>query len=114
MAIETTKLQDLEFDEIINNRLDEIKNTLSIKAKEYIRNNDVLHNFNVAARINNITREKALLGFMTKHYVSLLDIINDIDNNKLPSEIMLNEKIGDILIYLCLLEVSIKDKIRNH
>lgn len=100
-----------EFDKVIENRLQKIKETLLIKGKEYIRNNDPLHNFNVAARINNVSREKALWGFALKHYVSFLDILNDIDNNILPSTEKVDEKIGDLINYLVLCEASIKDKI---
>jgi len=54
-----------EFDKVIENRLQKIKEILLIKGLEYQRNNDPLHNFNVAARINNVSRER-------KHYGDLL------------------------------------------
>jgi hypothetical protein len=103
-----------EFDKIVDERLKSIKNTLQIKGLEYQRNNDPLHNFNVAARINNVSREKALWGFALKHYVSFIDILNDIDNNILPSTEKVDEKIGDLINYLILCEASIKDKIEKN
>lgn len=103
-----------EFNKIINNRLERILKTLVNKGKEYQRNNDPLHNFNVAARLGNTTREKALWGFALKHYVSFIDILNDIENDVIPSEEIVDEKIGDLINYLILCEASIKDKIKNN
>lgn len=107
------KLTPIEFDMIVSKRLDNISNTLIIKSLEYRRNNDPLHNFRIAAKIQNITEEKAILGFATKHLVSFLDILNDMDNLQLPKEKVIEEKIGDLINYLILCEASIKEKINN-
>ncbi len=102
-----------QFDKLVANRLNAIRQTLIIKGKEYRRNNDPLHNFNVAAQLGNTTREKALWGFALKHYVSFMDILNDIEKNNLPTEELISEKIGDLINYLILCEASIKDKING-
>jgi hypothetical protein len=100
-----------QFDKLVTARLNATRQTLIIKGKEYRRNNDPLHNFNVAAQLGNTTREKALWGFALKHYVSFMDILNDIEKNNLPTEELISEKIGDLINYLILCEASIKDKI---
>lgn len=107
-------MTELEFDELVVKRTQQIEKTLVTKGKEYRRNNDPLHNFNVAAQVNNTTREKALWGFAVKHYVSFLDILNDIEKGILPKEEVINEKIGDLINYLILAEASIKDKIKQN
>ena len=48
-----------------------------------------------------------------KHYVSFLDILNDIEKGILPKEDVVDEKIGDLINYLILAEASIKDKIKE-
>lgn len=107
-------MTELEFDELVVKRTQQIEKTLVTKGKEYRRNNDPLHNFNVAAQVNNTTREKALWGFAVKHYVSFLDILNDIEKGILPKEEVIDEKIGDLINYLILAEASIKDKIKQN
>lgn len=99
-----------EFNKIINRRLDESKRILIEKAKEYAKGDvDRLHNFNKAAQITGESREKALFGFFLKHLVSVMDIIEDIDI-KVPTQALTDEKIGDCINYLLLLEASIADK----
>jgi hypothetical protein len=107
-------MTELEFDELVHQRVKKTKNTLVVKGREYRRNNDPLHNFNVAAQVSNTTREKALWGFAVKHYVSFLDIMDDIEKGLLPREEVVDEKIGDLINYLILCEASIKDKIREN
>ena len=106
-------MTETEFDLLVANRLAKIESSLVTKGKEYRRNNDPLHNFNIAAQVNNTTREKALWGFAVKHYVSFLDILNDIEKGILPKEDVIDEKIGDLINYLILAEASIKDKIKE-
>jgi len=100
-----------QFDKLVENRLEKTKSILVTKGKEYRRNNNPLHNFDEASRIGNVSREKALWGFALKHQVSLVDLMNDLEQDKLPSLDLVDEKIGDMVNYLILLEASIKDKI---
>lgn len=99
------------FDEIVDARLEKIKNILGAKAEEYASVDDRFHNFNVAGRISGITPEKALYGMMLKHEVSVIDLIEmaDIDPSKL-NESLIDEKIGDNINYLILLEGLLKQR----
>lgn len=105
-------MSEKEFDEIVNNTLFKIKTMLVTKGKEYRRNNNPLHNFEVAARKKNITREQALDGFLLKHEVSIDDIVNDISKGKLPSREAVEEKMNDILVYNLIKKASILDRIK--
>lgn len=98
---------------IIRSRCSKILMTLDTKAKEYVRNDDRLHNFNRAAQMRNILREKALLGMMDKHTISILDMVDDLETGKLPTVAMVDEKIGDAINYLILLEMCFKQRIQT-
>ena len=112
MKINTRLIMSNEFmDTVIENRLMSIKRTLLIKAREYVRNNDRMHNFNVGAELENKTREEILHSFFLKHYISYLDMLHDIEEGKLPTQEYIDEKIGDMINYLILQEGSIKQKI---
>ena len=89
------------FDQIVTNRLIQIKKVLGIKAIEYSQDNDRLHNFKIAARLKNETPAKALWGIAVKHLVSVEDLIEGRLN---ASPEMVNEKVGDMINYLVLLE----------
>jgi hypothetical protein len=106
-------MTEQEFDALVEKRLDLTREVLIIKGREYRRNSDPLHNFNMASKLNNTTREKALWGFATKHLVSFLDMLDDIEKNKLPQREYVEEKIGDLINYLILCEASIKDRMIN-
>jgi hypothetical protein len=100
-----------QFDKVVSNRLDAIKSTLISKAKEYAKGDeDRLHNFNRGAQITGQSREKVLQGFMLKHLVSVFDMIDDPSK---ATEYMINEKVGDAINYLVLLEASFKDRLNE-
>lgn len=101
-----------EFQDVLKRRLHLIIQVLSNKGEEYAQGENRLHNFDAAARISKQSREKALWGMALKHYVSFMDIIDDIEyNGTLPTVEYVEEKIGDLINYLILAEASIKDKI---
>lgn len=104
-------MTQINFDIVVSKRLDATQATLIEKAKDYVRNGNKMHNFDVGASITGQSREKVLYGFMLKHLISFQDMINDIENGKLPTEEYVDEKIGDIICYAILAEASIKDKI---
>lgn len=95
-----------EFNELLDNRIKNIIDTLKLKGSEYAFNSDRLHNFKVAAQISNQTPEKALWGMAMKHLVSVTDLIEErLENNRHN----VNEKIGDLINYLILLEALFED-----
>jgi len=100
-----------DFDTLLDNTIEQIRQTMGSKSSEYARNSDKLHNFKRAAGVLGVSPEKALLGMLTKHTVSILDIIDDLDRGKLPSVELLCEKIGDELNYHILLKALILERI---
>jgi len=98
-----------DFDKIVANRIEKIKSILSSKAEEYAKG-DRLYNFKRAAEIERVTTEKALLGMWAKHIVSVLDLI---EGSLAATEYMVNEKIGDAINYLILLEAVLTENETN-
>lgn len=107
-------MTDEEFDKIVDTTLNTIRETLIVKGKEYRRNNDVFHNFEVGSRKSGLSREKVLDGFLLKHEISIADITNDLDKHILPKIETVNEKFGDNLIYLILKKAMFIDRINNY
>lgn len=96
----------IEFESILAKRLSQIAVVLGGKAKEYAQDGDRLYNFKVAARMNDETPAKALWGMATKHLVSVTDLI---DGKLERTPEMVDEKIGDMINYLILLEAILKE-----
>lgn len=88
------------FDQVVDDRIQKIRNTLSKKAGEYATSGNKFHNFDVAGRISDSPPEQALFGMMLKHIVSVMDIVE----SGITTEAQLDEKIGDTINYLILLE----------
>jgi hypothetical protein len=99
---------------IIDDRCEKIKSILQSKAKEYSSDNDRLYNFRRAAEISRTSNVKALFGMMLKHWVSVIDIIEmDYSDRVRLKEEYIDEKIGDTINYLILLEAMVKEEIRG-
>ena len=102
-----------DFKEIVEDTLTQAHNVLGVKAIEYVRNNDAMHNFNVGAKMTGQTREQVLYGFALKHHISINDMREDISQGKLPTKVMVDEKFGDAINYLILEKASILDRINK-
>ena len=103
-----------DFDKLVKERCEKIVHTLSVKGKEYRRNDNPFHNFDRVAERRGIKPADALYGMYMKHEQSINDIIDDIKRDgTLPSVEVLEEKIGDAINYLILLEGIIKRDILN-
>ena len=107
-------MTEKRFDEIVDEVCKQITDTLKIKAKEYRRNNNPFHNFDIGSQRSGLIREKVLDGFLLKHEISITDITNDLVENKLPSKKLIDEKFGDNIIYLVIKKASIIDKIEKN
>ena len=98
-----------DFKKLCEKRLNKVAQTLTEKASEYSRG-DRLSNFKRLANLQRSTPEKVCLGLVGKHIVALYDFVNDIDKSVFQSEERWNEKIGDIMAYMLLLEALIKER----
>lgn len=107
-------MKSQEFNKHLEERIEKIKQVLSVKAQEYRRNDDALHNFKVGAKMTSTYPYRVLDGFLLKHLISYRDVLNDLDNGNLPTEGYIDEKFGDIINYFILQEVLIKDMIKDY
>lgn len=98
-----------DFNKIIHEQIERCENTLCKKADEYAVDDDRLHNFKVAAEIQNCLPTTALGGMMAKHTVSVYDMIRGLEEGKgYPVELW-NEKITDSINYLLLLAAAVRE-----
>lgn len=93
-----------EFDAVVARRLERVRQTLVVKGREYSRDGDRLSNFHNGARLLRCTPEQALLGYAAKQMVSIVDFVRDLDQGVVRSEAEWDEKLGDVVNYLILLE----------
>ena len=101
------------FEQIVDETLNQIRETLIKKGAEYRRNNNPFHNFEEGSKRSGLIREKVLDGMLLKHEISIADMTNDLEKGILPKIETVEEKFGDNLIYLILKKASIIDKIEN-
>jgi len=107
-------MTEKNFDLVIEKTLDNIRNILVIKGKEYRRFSNPFHNFEEGSKITGQLREDVLWGFAMKHYISIQDIKTDLRwYKKLPSKAQVEEKYNDLIIYLMLEKASLIDRIQN-
>ena len=100
------------FNEMLEERIRKTRTVLDSKNKEYASDTDKLHNFK---------RASGMLQW-TKHIISLLDIVDKLNKEDAkyngraicqPQEVtiaLVEEKIGDAINYLILLEALIKER----
>ncbi|AGO48754.1 hypothetical protein Phi46:3_gp010 [Cellulophaga phage phi46:3] len=102
------------FKTVLKNTIDSVQETLGVKAMEYVRNDNAMHNFDVGARITGSSREQVLYGFALKHHISIQDIRDDIEKGILPSKEKVEEKYNDAINYLILEKASVLERIENN
>lgn len=101
-----------DFNKIIHEQIERCEAALCKKADEYATD-DMLHNFKVAAGIQNCLPTTALGGMMAKHTVSVYDMIRGLEEGKSYPLELWDEKIGDSINYLLLLAAAVREKAEN-
>lgn len=93
-----------EFDELVNKQLAIVRETLASKGEEYVPEGEptCFHIFDVSAAFNQQLRTEALWGFLTKHLVSLSDMVKTESTDSTLAK--WDEKINDSIVYLLLLK----------
>lgn len=94
-------MDNQQFSEIIRGTLSGASKMLTRKSEGYSTKEDRLHNFRTAAALNDSTMEQALWGMLTKHIVSLRDMV--MSGETYDSDIW-DEKLGDAINYLAILK----------
>lgn len=97
-----------DFNKIIHEQISRCEATLCKKADEYATE-DRLHNFKVAAGIQNCLPTTALAGMMAKHTVSVYDMLRGLEEGKSYPIELWDEKIGDSINYLLLLAATVRE-----
>lgn len=93
------------FNQILTEQLARCEQILSKKASEYATE-DRLHNFKIAAELEDETPTQALAGMMAKHTISIYDMC--MSGEEYPTELW-DEKITDHINYLILLKAVITE-----
>ena len=88
----------------LDKRLGLIQESMVKKGVEYHRGANPFHNFDTTGRMNKQIPERALWGMVSKQITSTLDLIEDMEQGKLPSPEMIQEKTGDCVNYMLLLQ----------
>lgn len=98
-----------EFSAILKARFEKTRNLLDKKGKEYARE-DRLSNFKKAAALMGVRPEGACFGFLAKHLVSIADLVGDLEGGLETPMPVWEEKIGDAVAYLILLEALVTEQ----
>lgn len=104
-------MKSIDFEKILTRRIEQVKSTLIHKRKEYATDEDILYNFRCGAKfIKDGTPEKALWSYATKHLSAIIGVVyGDIQ----PTKEIIDEKVGDMITYLFLLEATLMEKIKK-
>lgn len=97
------------FEKYFEERAEKCRQVLLKKAEEYSNGFDRLHNFKVAAELQGVNILTALTGMMAKHIVSVYDLVQRAECGDVIAMDMWEEKIGDSINYLFLLEAAVKE-----
>ena len=97
------------FNAVVDDQLNEIRDILVAKGAEYVPGDakSRFHNFEVGAALNGQTNTECLWGYLTKHLVSLADMVEG-DSTQHSME-KWAEKLSDSITYLVLLRAMVSD-----
>lgn len=100
-----------EFSAVVDNTCARVKNILKKKTKEY-SSGDPLSHFHQASALLKCTPEQALKGLLTKHIISIYDMIEALPG-KDETEEQWDNKLLDIIAYMILLRALNDDRING-
>ena len=100
-------MNNKNFETLMNEQFEICKNVLCSKSKEYDFGDDRLHSFKVAAALLKQTPEEALLGYLTKHIMSIYDMVPEVNNFTYEK---FSEKLTDSINYLLLLKALLYER----
>ncbi len=103
-------MKSSDFYALVDRRCELTRNILIEKGKEYSTDADKLHNFKQAASIEGCSVGNALRGMLLKHWTSVKDMVEAMDKGAKYPESVIDEKIGDSVNYLILLEAVLKEQ----
>lgn len=95
------------FNKIVEDEISKIKSTLINKQAEYMHSENRFDSFIKASKLTGLTVKQSLGGQLSKHIISIFDMIN---SNKIYPDNMWIEKITDAICYELLLLGIAKDE----
>lgn len=94
-----------EFQDVVERRVALTRQTLDAKKHHYANDADRMHNFKVMAELQGNTPHESLLGVAVKHWFSVREIVDQfVKTGNILSVEQIDEKLGDAVCYLFLLE----------
>jgi len=104
-------MNESTFQIVIRNAHARSTRVLAGKRVEYSPGEDRLSNFKKAGELQGVTPEAALVGMLTKHYVSICEMVGQIGVGYVPYGLgVWNEKLDDARNYLFLLEALVRER----
>lgn len=98
------------FNGLLDRRMSELRVQLVNAGMKYGTEEDRFHNFNREGEIQRISREKSLVGNMSKELACVLDMVDNF-GKVIPKESEVDEKVGNVIKYMLLLEQMLKEDI---
>ena len=98
-----------EFEKELDTLFQSIKDRCLRKGNEYATEESVFINFDKGARITGLPPELVLDGYLTKHYVSYRDMLDVIKDGGYPRPELIEEKLGDIILYFILQKIMMEN-----
>ena len=109
----------IQFQEHQKEFLGKLLEVCRAKQREYADGKNAFHNFEEAVGFStHNSREACGWEFCVKHLQSVRDIINNVDEtgtiNGFADQALLDEKFGDIIVYMTLLHGMLTDRIKEN
>lgn len=99
-----------EFMEFFAKRYEELYKTTEAAQREYADPANVFDNFDRLASDLNLDRKKVLYVYMKKHLDAIRNFLNDPSRNVREP---IHKRIGDVIVYLMILDAMIQDEFTN-
>lgn len=98
-----------EFNKELDKLFDSIRQKFQVKGDEYATEESVFANFDKGSRVIGLPPELVLDGYLTKHYVSYRDMLGSIFDGTRPTNELIDEKLGDIILYFILQKIMMEN-----
>jgi hypothetical protein len=99
-----------EFNKELEKLFESIRQKFLIKGYEYATQESVFINFDKGSSVTGLPPELVLDGYLTKHYVSYRDMLDEIKQGDLPPLELIDEKLGDIILYFILQKIMMENQ----
>jgi hypothetical protein len=97
-------MNNKDFNAFLEKTLVRTRNVLASKGNEYASESDRFHNFKRGQAYLNVNNPSTVgWAYLSKHLVSIQDIIEATEKNQAPMLAVIDEKFGDAVNYLILL-----------